>query len=186
VSIFRNLGTAVTNQIDILDEIKNGLNSVYEGKSRVKLPLCFTKHQAMKAYWGCRGVALDLGTRWRWVVSFTPRSLYPPRKIPSIHWIGGWVGPRAVLDAVVKRKIPIPLQESNPRTLIVQPIAQRCTNWAITVLVYEGLSKSFWTDRLKRELQTLQSSSTRCSCIAMLWVTLASFTAITLCVVAHL
>jgi hypothetical protein len=22
------------------------------------------------------------------------------------HWIGGWVGPRAVLDAVVKRKIP--------------------------------------------------------------------------------
>jgi hypothetical protein len=24
------------------------------------------------------------------------------------HWIGGWVGPRAVLDAVVKRKIPSP------------------------------------------------------------------------------
>jgi hypothetical protein len=22
------------------------------------------------------------------------------------HWIGGWVGPRAVLDVVVKRKIP--------------------------------------------------------------------------------
>jgi hypothetical protein len=32
------------------------------------------------------------------------------------HWIGGWVGPRAVLDAVVKRKIPIPRRESNPRT----------------------------------------------------------------------
>jgi hypothetical protein len=37
------------------------------------------------------------------------------------------VGPRAVLDAVVKRKIPIPLRESNPRTPIVQPIAQRYT-----------------------------------------------------------
>jgi hypothetical protein len=23
------------------------------------------------------------------------------------HWIGGWVGPRAVLEAVVKRKNPI-------------------------------------------------------------------------------
>jgi hypothetical protein len=25
---------------------------------------------------------------------------------PGTHWIGGWVGPRAVLDAVVKRKVP--------------------------------------------------------------------------------
>jgi hypothetical protein len=37
------------------------------------------------------------------------------------------VGPRAVLDAVVRRKIPSTSRESNPRTLIVQPIAQRKT-----------------------------------------------------------
>jgi hypothetical protein len=37
------------------------------------------------------------------------------------------VGPRAVLDAVVKRKIPSPRRESNSRTLIVQPEAQRYT-----------------------------------------------------------
>jgi len=30
------------------------------------------------------------------------------------------VGPRAVLDMVVKRKVPSPRWESNPRTLIVQ------------------------------------------------------------------
>jgi len=33
----------------------------------------------MKAYWGSRGIAsriLDLVTRWRWVVSFTPQPLY--------------------------------------------------------------------------------------------------------------
>jgi hypothetical protein len=48
------------------------------------------------------------------------------------HWIGGWVGPRTVLDAVVKRKIPSPRRESNPRTPIVQPVAQRYTDWAIT------------------------------------------------------
>jgi hypothetical protein len=35
------------------------------------------------------------------------------------------VGPRAVLDAVVKRKIPRPHRESNPRIPIVQPVAQR-------------------------------------------------------------
>jgi hypothetical protein len=37
------------------------------------------------------------------------------------------VGPRAVLDAVVKRKIPSLCRESNRRTPIVQPVAQRYT-----------------------------------------------------------
>jgi hypothetical protein len=37
------------------------------------------------------------------VVSFTPRPLYPP--VPPR--IEGWVGHRAGLDAVVKRKIPM-------------------------------------------------------------------------------
>jgi hypothetical protein len=35
---------------------------------KVKLSLFLTKHHAMKAYWGRRGIApriLDLGTRWR-------------------------------------------------------------------------------------------------------------------------
>jgi hypothetical protein len=39
----------------------------------------------MKAYWGSGRIAkhiLDLGTVWRWVVSFTPRPLYPQEKIP--------------------------------------------------------------------------------------------------------
>jgi hypothetical protein len=41
--------------------------------------------------------------------------------------------PRKEPDAVVKRKIPSPRRESNPRTPIVQPVAQRRTDWAITV-----------------------------------------------------
>jgi hypothetical protein len=40
----------------------------------------------------------------------------------------------AVMDEVVKRKIPIPRRESNRRTPIVQPVAQRYTDGAITVL----------------------------------------------------
>jgi hypothetical protein len=47
---------------------------------------------------------LDLGTSWKWVVSFTPRPLYPRGKSPNIHWIGGWIDPRAGLDNVEKRK----------------------------------------------------------------------------------
>jgi hypothetical protein len=38
-----------------------------------------------------------------------------------------WVGPRAVLDAVVKRKIASTRRESNHRTPIMEPVAQRYT-----------------------------------------------------------
>jgi hypothetical protein len=41
---------------------------------------------------------------------------------PGIHWIGSWVGPRAVLDEVVKRKIPSLRRESNPSIPNVQPV----------------------------------------------------------------
>jgi hypothetical protein len=33
--------------------------------------------------------------------------------------------------------------------------------------IYEGVSKSFWTGRLDQELQVVQLSATRCSCIAL-------------------
>jgi hypothetical protein len=56
-------------------------------------------------------------------------------RAPGSHWIGGWVGARAVLDtAVVKRNIPTFRRESNPRTPIVQSVAQHYTDWAITAL----------------------------------------------------
>jgi hypothetical protein len=50
---------------------------------------------------------------------------------------------------------------------------------------YEGISKSFRTGRLQRELQMVQLSATRCSCIAILSVSLVSFTAITLCIASQ-
>jgi hypothetical protein len=57
-----------------------------------------------------------------------PAALPPRERASGTHWIGGWVGPRAVLDAVVKGKIPGPFREWNPRTPIVQPVAQRYTD----------------------------------------------------------
>jgi hypothetical protein len=49
----------------------------------------------------------------------------------------------------------------------------------VTVHTYEDVSKSFRTGRLERELQMIQLSATRCSCIGILWVSLVSFAAIT-------
>jgi hypothetical protein len=104
------------------------------------LSLCLTKHSAMKTYWGSGCIApriLEHGTRWRWVVSFTLRPLCPKERTPGTHWIGGWVGSRTVLETVVKRKFPSPLRESKTRTPIVQPVAQRYIDWAITALTWK-------------------------------------------------
>jgi hypothetical protein len=53
------------------------------------------------------------------------------------------------------------------------------------VSLYEGVSKSFRTCRLERELHMIQLSATRCSCIAILWVSVVSFVAITLCIASQ-
>jgi hypothetical protein len=45
----------------------------------------------------------------------------PKERAPGTHWVGGWVGPRAVLDAVVKRKNSQSLPGLEPRS-------SRCTN----------------------------------------------------------
>jgi hypothetical protein len=56
-------------------------------------------------------------------VHFTPRE-----RALGTNSIGGWMGPRAVLDELVKRKIPSSCRESNPRTQIIQLVAQRYTD----------------------------------------------------------
>jgi len=50
---------------------------------------------------------------------------------------------------------------------------------------YEDVSKSFRTGRLERELHMVQLCATRCSCIAILWVSLVSFASITLCIASQ-
>jgi hypothetical protein len=71
------------------------------------VPVFLTEHHAMKLYWGVEELLhsfFDLGIRWRQVVSFTPRPIYPQEKSPWYPFDRRWVGLRAVLDAVVKRK----------------------------------------------------------------------------------
>jgi hypothetical protein len=65
--------------------------------------------------------ALDGG---EWSAS-RPGRFTPSERAPGTHCIRGWVGPRAGLDAVVKRKIPSHYRDSN--LPIIQPVAQRYT-----------------------------------------------------------
>jgi hypothetical protein len=56
-------------------------------------------------------LTLTVGAR-EWSAS-CPGCFTPRESAPGTHWIGGWVGPRASLDVVVKRKTPRPCQDSN-------------------------------------------------------------------------
>jgi hypothetical protein len=72
----------------------------------------------------------DLGTRWGWVVSVTPR----PRFTTGTHCTGGWVGHRAGLDTEDRGKILCPCRGSNPDRPVVQPVVRHYTAWATRLL----------------------------------------------------
>jgi hypothetical protein len=59
----------------------------------------------MKAYWGVEvqlHLFFGLGTNGgEWLAS-RPGRFTPKERAPGAHWIGDWVGPRAVLDAVIR------------------------------------------------------------------------------------
>jgi hypothetical protein len=66
------------------------------------------------------------------VVSFTPRPLYHRERVPGTHWIRGWVGPRAGLDDVDKRKfLTLPGLE-------LQPLRHPVRSQSLYLLRYPG------------------------------------------------
>jgi hypothetical protein len=81
----------------------------FRSKVKIKLSLCFNwapRHGGVLGEWRYSSThsstsALDGG---EWSAS-RPGRYTTSERDPGTHWIG-WVGPRAVLDAVVKRKIP--------------------------------------------------------------------------------
>jgi hypothetical protein len=62
----------------------------------MNLSLCLSKHHAIKTYLSNGGVVpfiLNLGARWRSVVTFTPRPLFPELRVPvsaAIVYEAGW------------------------------------------------------------------------------------------------
>jgi hypothetical protein len=85
---------------------------IYEGKGKDH-PITDSKTQRRG-----RVIALHLGAGRGWVVSTTPRPLYP-RERPGTHCTGGWVGPRAGLDVFEKS---LPYRDSIPGPSSPQPV----------------------------------------------------------------
>jgi hypothetical protein len=85
------------------------------------------KRWSMNRYgeWRYSSTIFNVGTRWRWVVSFTSRPLYPWGKFPRTHCIGGCVDPTDGLDAVEKRNIFCRYRESNLRRSAHSPSLYR-------------------------------------------------------------
>jgi hypothetical protein len=93
-------------------------------------------HEVVLGEWRCSSMhsltlALDGGEQ----SASCPGHFTPRERAPGTHWIGGCAGPRASLDTMVKRNVPSPHRESNPRTPTIQTIAQHYTNWAIMILI---------------------------------------------------
>jgi hypothetical protein len=91
---------------------------VYECKE--KLSLCLTNYPlCQKSVWGsaCIEPHIFLTAAWvgdEWTAS-RPGRFTPEEKALSIHWIRGWVGRRAGLDDVEKRKFfTLPRLELRP------------------------------------------------------------------------
>jgi hypothetical protein len=81
-------------------------------------------HIRLKEYRECGSIALlflNLGNRWRGVISLMTQPLYPGERAPGTHSIGGWVGPRTGLD-VWGNKSLYRLWGFEPR--IIQSVAQ--------------------------------------------------------------
>jgi hypothetical protein len=124
--------------LDLWEEVA-GENYV---KVKVKLSLCFkwaSRHEGVLGecrYSSTHSLipALDGG---EWSASH-PGHFIPRERAPGTHWIGGWVGPRAVLDAVVKRKIPSPRRETNRRTPSIMSII-----WLV--------AKYYYNDRVEED-----------------------------------
>jgi hypothetical protein len=76
------------------------------------------KHYAMKTYGGVNVkihmfmISVLDGGEW---TALRPGHVTPGERVPSAHWIIGWVGPRTSLDDVERRKIlPLPGLELQP------------------------------------------------------------------------
>jgi hypothetical protein len=78
--------------------------SVEKGKN-VKLSLCSTnkalRHEGVLGSECIDPYFLDLGTSWS---ASGPCRFTPGERASGTHWTGGWVGPRAGLDDLGKRK----------------------------------------------------------------------------------
>jgi hypothetical protein len=89
--------------------------NIYNLKSRSKaVPYTPWRRYRKEEVLGLLLLILDLGTRWGWVVSVTPRPRFTPGRDPRYPLDTGWVGARSDLDIEAGEKSSLPLPGSNP------------------------------------------------------------------------
>jgi hypothetical protein len=102
-------------------------------KVNVKLSLCLTnKTQSHEGAWesGCIDPHfLDLGTIWRWVVSFTPQPLYCREKSSRYPLDRRLDGPESLWTTWRTERSWL-YRDSNSDHSVFQPIASRSTDYA--------------------------------------------------------
>jgi hypothetical protein len=116
-------------------------------KVKVKLSLCLTIYHGMKTYpvlnWAPRlehvlgsGIVapriLNLGTRWRCVVRFTTRPLYPRGKSPRYTLDRSLGGLQSRSGRGGEEKNSLNLPEIEPRSS--SPYSSHYTDWATVIL----------------------------------------------------
>jgi hypothetical protein len=123
-------------------------------KVKVKLSLCFNWAPRNEGVLGSGGIApciLDLCTRWRWVVSFTPRRLYPQGKRPWYPLDRRLGGPQTRSERGCK--------EINSPPTGTRACSPALYHWAIpalcpTVITITKLTQTFMQDGHKMELSS--------------------------------
>jgi hypothetical protein len=98
------------------------------------------------APWRCMGSGftdarfLDLGTSWRWVVSFTPQLLTSRERGYCTHWIEGWVGHGAALDDMQKWKFfTLPRFQLPPLGHVARSQSLYCLRYCGSVGIIKGI-----------------------------------------------
>jgi hypothetical protein len=88
---------------------KNATWQIFEpnlqSERKAKLSLCLTNHCAMKAYLFMTSALV--GGEW---LASRPGLFTPGESDPRTHWIGGWVGRRALLDYATR--VPVQSKRS--------------------------------------------------------------------------
>jgi hypothetical protein len=110
----------------------------YVAKAYVKLSLL---HEGICGSGRIDTLFLDLGTSWRWVVSFKPRPLHPRGKehpVPIVKEVG-WA-PEPVWTTW-RSANSCPKRDLNSDPLAVQPVASCYTDWAISTTIAKRITK---------------------------------------------
>jgi hypothetical protein len=85
---------------------------------------------------------VDLGTKWRWVVTFTPRPLYPQRNSPWYPLDRSLGGPQSRSGCGGEEKISQPLLGVVPP--IIKPVTQRYTTELSRLLLVKQFGVKHW------------------------------------------